>query len=180
MKIISIFERSKASLYAVKYEGEDLDALQLLQEKWSDLEELRNFFKKFKQDYESYYGNFSLSKIVEKVINDADELFGKIYALAEDESGKHFSEIFKPLYNKEVGTVYDLQQLKAYGAFSNSFLRIYAVRYRNSIVITGGAIKLTAKMQDRKHTKDELFKLNIVRDYLQEKGDEGEFVYLDI
>lgn len=97
--------------------------------------------------------------------------------MAEDEKGKHLSEFFKPLHNKEAGTAYDLQQLKAYGNLSNSFLRIYAIRYGNSYVITGGAIKLTDQMKDRKHTKEELYKLDLVRDYLKEGG---EFVYLEI
>lgn len=58
MKIISIFELSKGSLFAVKYEEEDLDALEVLQEQWSDVEFLREFFKKFKKDYENYYPEF--------------------------------------------------------------------------------------------------------------------------
>lgn len=58
MKIISISELSKGSLFAVKYEEEDLDALEVLQEQWSDVEFLREFFKKYKKDYESYYPEF--------------------------------------------------------------------------------------------------------------------------
>jgi len=180
MKIVSIFERSKDCLYAVMYEGVELDALEILQEKWSDPEDLRTFFKQYKRDYEAFYGKASLSQIVEKAIEDADALFENLFELAEDESGKHLSKFFKPLHNKEAGTVYELQQLKAYGTQSNSFLRIYAIRYGNSFVITGGTIKLTDQMKDRSHTKDELYKLNLVRDYLKEKGEEGEFVYLDI
>lgn len=64
MKIVSIFEHSKESLFAVKYEGEDLDALEILQEQWSDVEFLRDFFMKFKKDYESYYPKAKLNKIV--------------------------------------------------------------------------------------------------------------------
>jgi hypothetical protein len=180
MRIVSIFERSKDCLFAVKYEGSDLDALELLQEKWSDPLWLHAFFKEFRQDYENYYGKASLSQIAEKAVDDADKLFETLFKLAEDESGKHLSEFFKPLHNKEAGTAYDLQQLKAYGTLSNSFLRIYAIRYGNSYVITGGAIKLTDLMKQRRHTKQELYKLDLVRDYLQEKGEEGEFVYLDI
>lgn len=180
MKIVSIFERSKDCLFSVKYEGSDLDALELLQEKWANPWDLRKFFKEFKQDYEKYYGKAPLGKIVEKAIDDADKLFETLFELAEDETGKHLSEFFKPLNNNEAETAYELQQLKAYGILSNSFLRIYAIRYGNSFVITGGAIKLTKQMKDRKQTQEELYKLNLVRDYLQEKGEEGEFVYLDI
>lgn len=180
MKIVSIFERTKDCLFAVKYEGSDLDALELLQEKWADPLDLREFFKQYKQDYENYYGKASLSQIVEKAIDDADALFETLFKLAEDESGKHLSEFFKPLHNKEARTAYELQQLKAYGTLNNSFLRIYAIRYGDSYVITGGAIKLTDQMKDRKHTKEELYKLDLVRGYLKEKGEDGEFVYLEI
>jgi hypothetical protein len=180
MKIVSIFERTKDCLFAVKYEGSDLDELELLQEKWADPLDLREFFKQYKQDYENYYGKASLSQIVEKAIDDADALFETLFKLAEDESGKHLSEFFKPLHNKEAGTAYELQQLKAYGTLNNSFLRIYAIRFGNSYVITGGTIKLTNLMKQRRHTQLELYKLDLVRDYLQEKGEEGEFVYLEI
>ncbi len=37
-------------------------------------------------------------------------------------------------------------------------------------IITGGAIKLTATMQEREHTLEELHKLNKVRDYLLSQG----------
>ncbi|WPR77039.1 hypothetical protein [Algoriphagus sp. NG3] len=180
MNIVSIFERSKDCLYAVKYDDSELDALELLQEYWSDKYELRKFFIHYKKDYEAYYGKAKISSIVEKAIEDADLLFETLFELAEDESGKHLSEFFKPLHNKEAGKAYELQQLKAYGTSNNSFLRVYAIRYGTSYVITGGAIKLTDQMKDRKHTKKELYKLNLVRDYLQEKGEEGEFVYLDL
>lgn len=98
-------------------------------------------------------------------------IFETLFELAEDESGKHLSEFFKPLHNKEAGKSYELQQLKAYGTLSNSFLRVYAIRYGTSYVITGGAIKLTDQMSQRDHTKKELYKLNLVRDYLKEHGD---------
>lgn len=180
MKIVSIFEHSKDCLYAVKYDESELDALEILQKSWEDPEELRKFFIQYKKDYEAYYGKARISSIIEKTIEDADTLFETLFELAEDESGKHLSEFFKPLHNTEAGKAYELQQLKAYGTLSNSFLRVYAIQYGTSYVITGGTIKLTDQMKDRKHTKDELYKLNLVRDYLQEKGEEGEFVYLDI
>lgn len=179
MRIISIFECSKDYLYTVKYEDKELDALELLQEYWSDPEELRKFFKQYQKDYEAYYGKARISNIIEKTIEDADLLFETLFELAEDDSGKQLSEFFKPLHNKEAGKAYELQQLKGYGTVSNSFLRIYAIRYGTSYVITGGAIKLTEKMKDRPHTKTEFFKLNLVRDYLKEFGEDAEFVYLD-
>lgn len=60
-----------------------------------------------------------------------------------------------------------------------SWLRIYAIRVEpNVYIITGGAIKLTAKMQDREHTQRELDKLNACRDFLRVNGifDQDSFI----
>lgn len=179
MKIVSIFELSKESLFAVKYEGEDFDSLEILQEQWSDVEILRDFFKKFKNDYEKFYPKTKINQLVERTIADADALFELLYDLAEDKSGKSLGQFFKPLDNREKEE-YPLQALKAYGTQSNSFLRIYAIRFGTCFVITGGAIKLTHKMEDRPHTKIELYKLEWVQKYLSEKGEAPEFVYLDL
>lgn len=179
MNIVCIFERTKDCLYAVKYEGQELDALEFLQQEWSDIERLRKFFKQYKRDYDAYFPKASIPQIVEKTIDDADLLFELLFDLAETESGKDLGSFFKPLENQEIGTAYELQALKAYGPLSRSFLRIYAIRYGKSFVITGGAIKLTGKMQDRPHTKTELYKLQLVKNYLSQ-SEEAEFVYLDI
>ncbi len=45
-------------------------------------------------------------QIVDKAIDDADLLFETLFELAEDETGKHLSEFFKPLHNKEAGKAY--------------------------------------------------------------------------
>jgi hypothetical protein len=73
---------------------------------------------------------------------------------------------------------YELQMHKAKGGEYKSWLRIYAIKYGDAFVITGGAIKLTNRMEDRPHTKHELYKLQLVKEYLN-LGD-VEFVYLDI
>ena len=44
---------------------------------------------------------------------------------------------------------------------------MYAIRIDNNcFVITGGAIKMSQKMQDHKDTQEELKKLNKAKDYL--------------
>ena len=49
----------------------------------------------------------------------------------------------------------------------SSWLRIYAIKLSQGVyVITGGAIKLTLKMEERSHTKEELVKLEKVRRFL--------------
>jgi len=57
---------------------------------------------------------------------------------------------------------------------------IYAVKFRDWYIITGGAIKLTDQMDSRPHLKTELHKLTLVKKFLQENEDADSFVYLDI
>lgn len=52
-----------------------------------------------------------------------------------------------------------------------NWLRLYALRVdKNVYIITGGTIKLTQKMQDRKHTNIELGKIDRCRRYLIGRG----------
>jgi hypothetical protein len=53
----------------------------------------------------------------------------------------------------------------------NPKLRIYAVRIaENTYVVTGGAIKLTDRMEERPHTKEQLVRLAKVKDWLRDEG----------
>jgi hypothetical protein len=71
--------------------------------------------------------------------------------------------IFRPLDNLEFREI-SLSKQKA----SKRWLRLYAIKIEaNHYVITGGAIKLTHKMQEKEHTQKELVKLEKCRNYLQ-------------
>ena len=64
----------------------------------------------------------------------------------------------------------------------SSWLRLYAIKLiQGNYIITGGAVKLTATMQEREHTRQELVKIDRVRRYLLEEGiidDEGFIEYI--
>lgn len=77
------------------------------------------------------------------------------------------NSLFHPLDNREADQIYELQKLKAKGAERKSYLRIYAVKYGDEFVITGGTIKLTEYMGDRPHTKVEINKLDAVVEFLR-------------
>lgn len=50
-------------------------------------------------------------------------------------------------------------------------LRLYAVRIgENTFVVTGGAIKLTHRMEERPHTQRQLIRLTSVKDWLRNEG----------
>ena len=75
-------------------------------------------------------------------------------------------ELFEPLHNSQIQII-TLNKSKA----KETWLRIYALRVdTNAYIITGGAIKLTQKMNDRKHTNRELLKIENCRTFLLEQG----------
>lgn len=111
-------------------------------------------------------------------MEDADELERLILEFPYTE---HLDELFHPLSLSD-NRMRELTREKARNWDRKkhaSWLRIYAIRIEpNVYIITGGSIKLTAKMQDRKHTQTELDKLNICREYLIQNGvfDQDSFV----
>ena len=81
----------------------------------------------------------------------------------------NLDEIFHPLENfrtTEILLGKEKARLKRQERHS-SWLRIYAIKLSEGVyVITGGAIKLTLKMEEREHTRQELVKLEKVRSFL--------------
>lgn len=89
--------------------------------------------------------------------------------ILEAVKGNNLEKLFKNLDNKEFRHV-DLGKKKAYGTEYKSWLRIYALQVGNAFLITGSAIKLTATMNEREHTKIELIKLGQCKSFLKENG----------
>ncbi len=96
---------------------------------------------------------------------------------------EHLDELFKPLDITDT-RMSELTREKARNWDRDrhaSWLRIYAIRLEpNVYVVTGGAIKLSRKMQEREHTALELDKLNRCKAYLKANGvfDQDSFVEL--
>jgi hypothetical protein len=47
MEIVRTFKLPNTKLLAIKYEGDELDALEMLQKQWYSIEWLKEFFRKF-------------------------------------------------------------------------------------------------------------------------------------
>jgi hypothetical protein len=78
------------------------------------------------------------------------------------------STLFEPLRDGTL-SIEDFEKNKA----KNHWVRIYAIRIdQNLFVITGGAIKLTRTMNDRDHLLKELDKLELVKGFLERRGDD--------
>lgn len=168
----------KDSLYSIKYEGSD-DEFSSFFNKLQDIEFLFNFFSNNENDLKrGFFGkfNYNIENAISCTIDESEELEDLILDIAEDnrtESYEKLDTYFKPLFKSEIEKYPppEYQKCKMYGEKKPSWIRLYGIRLEaNVFIITGGAIKLTKKMQGRSHTERELRKLEDLKDYLIENG----------
>lgn len=157
-------------LWSVAYDGDEQDILTKTLSGWMDPLVLASFFAANKKDLSSFFQVFNLDQAVFDTIADAASLAGLIL---EHSSGAELDALFRPLENNRIREMV-LSREKAKGKRISghpSWLRIYALKLDEHIyLITGGAIKLTRTMEERPHTRDELIKIEQVRNYLLENG----------
>lgn len=170
-------------LWAVRYDGEEENALYLLFDQWNDVVWLRSFFKANWQDLQSYFRIKDINQAIEDTIEDSDRLQGVIMDISPD---ANLEEIFHPLENYRTADVLlgkEKARLKRTARHS-SWLRIYAIKLSEGVyIVTGGAIKLTLKMEEREHTRAELVKMEKVRSFLLNENiidDDGFIEYMNI
>ena len=153
-------------LWAVRYAGENDNALYTLFDKWDDIVWLRQFFRDNWDDLTSYFKVTDINQAIEDTIEDSNQLQCLMLDLQPD---SNLEALFHPLENfrtSEIVLGKEKARLKRMVRHS-SWLRIYAIKLSQGVyVITGGAIKLTLKMEERSHTKEELVKLEKVRRFL--------------
>ncbi len=162
MHIVDTFVKN---LYSFKYEGEGMNELERLLDLWNDVVYLTDFFDE-QEEYLEYFG-YESARAVTKTIDDARDLDELLINL-ESRSDYSLEQFFRPLDDREYRPV-SLSRQKA--KQRQSWLRLYAIKIDvERFVITGGAIKLTHKMEEADHTKNELVKLERCRAYLRSKG----------
>ena len=158
-------ELISGKLWSVRGDDADSHELEILFDHWNDVVWLRNFFVNNQKDLEASY-HVSIEDAIWDTIDDSDEIETKLMQLAENDD---LDSLFRPLDNNETAESMlqkDKARLKKRPVHS-SWLRIYAIRLTTgAYIITGGAIKLTLKMEDREHTKQELDKIERVRNFL--------------
>ena len=154
MEIVTIFAES---LYAVEHEGEAENEYDRLMNLWTDVFYLRQFAK------ESDIKN--IKSFIEEISEDAEDIQDFMDDVDDGETG--IGAFFKTLYNNESGfRVLSLQKGRPH---RKSYLRLYAIRIdAGTYLITGGAIKLVATMQENEELMKELRVLNKVKAYLQD------------
>lgn len=151
MKIISIFA---PHLYTIQYENETEHEWQRLLHLWNDMTYLFEFVEVNNIENKMEF----INEIVED-IHQLDVFLNEI-----NHNKDHLSSYFENLSTYEP-RILALQK----GKRRKSKLRLYAIKIdENVYLITGGAIKITQKMQDHPDTANELKKLNQVKDYLKQ------------
>ena len=157
-------------LWAVVYDGDSVDILTKTLSEWMNPAYLSLFFSNNAEDLEKYFNITNIDLAVYDTITDAASLSCLILDFSPDAS---LDELFRPLENYRIREML-LSKEKAKGKrLSNhtSWLRLYAIKLEPNIyLVTGGAIKLTPKMNEREHTLKELQKMEMVRNFLLNNG----------
>lgn len=160
MEIVSIFGEN---LTAIKYESNSSDELERVFDLWNDTAYLEEFFNANLADLKYY--NLTIDEAIEYTIEEANLLSEKLFDALHD-NPINLEPLFKNLDNNEVSII-SLAKQKAH----RRWLRLYAIRIdANVYLITGGAIKLTERMEDRSHTAEELSKLERCKQFLHQNG----------
>jgi hypothetical protein len=158
------------TLWAVRYDGADDNALQQLFSQWNDPEWLVEFFLENMSDLESYFKITDINQAIYDTIDDSMRMQCLILDLSPDAD---LDRIFRPLSNSrtiEMLLGKEKARIKERAQHA-SWLRIYAIKLEpGCYIITGGAIKLTRTMQEREHTLAELQKMEQVRNFLLDGG----------
>lgn len=154
MKITRIFADQ---LFSFHYEKEVDNEYERLMELWTDVSYLMNFAQ-----------NNEITDIM-GFVNDILKQAEQLQDFLEDLriNNEPYGFYFEPLQSSEFNKLLSCQK----GKIKQNRLRYYAIKLdENCFVITGGAIKMSQKMDDHPCTKNELKKLKKAKEYLNENG----------
>lgn len=156
-------------LWSVRYEGESENAFYQVFDDWNNPEWLRGFFVENRHDLERYFRVTNIDRAIYETIDEADALQCLILDLAVE---ANLDQAFRPLEPSRAGEgLLSKEKAKGKTDWHPSWLRLYAIKIgEDRYLVTGGAIKLTATMQERQHTLDELRKMESVRNFLMSAG----------
>ena len=165
MKIIAIFTDR---LFSCHFENEKDNEFDGLMDLWTDAGYLHAFAKKSNVT--------DVQGFINDILQDAEQIQDFLDNIHENKQPYGF--YFEPLQEMErKKAILSFQK----GKIKRNQLRLYAIKLdKNCFLITGGAIKMSQKMEEHTDTAKELVKLNNVRNYLNQYGvfDEDSFFEL--
>lgn len=160
MKIINIFADQ---IYAFQLDENSEDEFHRNLNLWNDIEYLKDFFDKNKENIidNPYLKTNSIRGFIEEVTENAYEIDLAIEKSFKNENLQDFFQVLSE--NQPLHETYSNVKGK------QRFLRLYGIKIEdNTFIITGGAIKITQKMQEHPDTENELEKFNICKKFLVE------------
>lgn len=166
MEIDIIFDER---LYSFRHQKRKNEYRRLL-DQWNNPEYIFEFYEKNKKYFQdSFFGSgYDVEKFSEDIESDLESLEGFLESVNNNKNVdiKHY---FEPLSDKKKDIkILSLHKKKL------KLLRLYALKITDDMfVITGGAIKITKKMQGHPITKEEFAKLEQAQKFLEHKGIEN-------
>lgn len=158
----------EGKLYSFWYEGDDGNIYDTIMERFYDRNWLYNFFKENSSDLK-YFKIEDIEKAIDRTIDDLDAIDDLFTG-----DGDGLESFFMNLSHNVNEVPFQRSKGKLgvhQNIFRKSWVRIYALKSSDGIYfITGGAIKLTENMDDRKHTHYELRRLDQCMNFLKSKG----------
>lgn len=175
LKPIFVEDESLEGLYAIQYENQEMDEFERLFSLWDDPEFIHQYCLENLQYIDSeYFIGASLDLIESRIMEESYELACLLEEHCEEgfKNGRYTLQmLFRPLNNHET-SIPIRQESKARlwdrRQYPGSILRLYGIRLGvNTIVLTGGAVKWTLRMEDHPDTLEELEKLRRVKEFLR-------------
>lgn len=154
-------------LWAVKYDGDEDNILNIVMERMMDTSCVRSICEKNEEGLR--YHGVDIETAIDDTQEDAINIFNKLLSVEENSDlDKLFWNLSKyvndPILQRSKGFLEKRKRHK-------SWIRIYAVKLESGkYIITGGTIKLVKDMRDAENTQIELDHLNQCREYLKSNG----------
>jgi hypothetical protein len=140
----------------------EIDEFERCFELWSNPLYLYNYFDKNERFLNnSFWKNISIEDAAKITKQKALE-----FEVLLTENNSDIESLFRPLDNRQIKFAELIKGKSKYNC-----LRLYAIKIdSNRFLITGGAIKLTNKMEEHASTRNELKKLEKIKNYLVALG----------
>lgn len=173
MEIIAIFP---PYIYSIQYDGSENNEFDRLLNEWNDVAQVTDFFTANKDYLKTSVWEYlsEPENAARQVLDEAaslEMLFEQLYELTQKGDKPDYDSHFHYLDGKYKFEM-EYVPMKSYGVNSPSLLRMYAIKMgENTYLITGGGIKLGAKIQDSPGLKDHVIQnIDSVRDWLKLNG----------